>query len=108
MIATHIWVSALIRRVEAGGGFAYVTKRGEDRAGAVLLKLFNSSLKSACVLSRVGGDEDGRWVRPIRSEDEADIARFIERQCQFDQDLWVIEIEDREGRPFVQEPFDLS
>ena len=41
LLSTDIWVGALIRRVEIGGGFAVVARKGDPRAGAVLVKVLN-------------------------------------------------------------------
>ena len=35
---------------------------------------------------------------------DADADKAIQRQLKFDQDLWVVEVEDRQGRFFVDEP----
>ena len=37
-LSTDIWVGALIRRAELGGAFAMVARKGDPRAGAVLVK----------------------------------------------------------------------
>jgi hypothetical protein len=29
---------------------------------------------------------------------------YFDKQMKFDPDLWIVEIEDREGRAFVDEP----
>ena len=39
LLSTDIWVGALIRRAELGGAFATVARKGDARAGAVLVKV---------------------------------------------------------------------
>ena len=41
ILSTDIWVAALIRRAELGGGFGVVAHKGDARAGSVLVKAFN-------------------------------------------------------------------
>jgi hypothetical protein len=110
-LSTDFWVSALIRRVEQGGGFAYVTRKGDARAGSVILKIINSRTREVMILREaISGDETGDsvWMRPIKAEDEATLDAYIERQKRIDSDLWVIEIEDAEGKTFLTENVDLS
>ncbi|MEO8927631.1 MAG: DUF1491 family protein, partial [Caulobacteraceae bacterium] len=38
ILATDVWIGALIRRAELGGAFATVVRKGDARAGAVLVK----------------------------------------------------------------------
>jgi hypothetical protein len=32
---------------------------------------------------------------------EADVEAYLARQLRFDPDLWIVEVEDRGGRPFL-------
>ena len=50
------------------------------------------------------GDGDRIWMEPVASRTEADLDRYIERAARVDPDVWVVEIEDREGRHFLTEP----
>jgi hypothetical protein len=98
------FVRALIRRVEAAGAQAYVVKKGSEEAGAVFLKI--TRLDGSCmVLNQVTlGEESRGWARPLgESCDEAKASDYFERQKKYDPDLWIVEIEDREGRTFVDE-----
>jgi hypothetical protein len=101
-----IWVRALIRRVEAAGAAAFVVRKGDETAGVVLVKL--STLNGqASVLSPSTGLDGGRlWLRATGAApvEDADAEAYIARQLSFDPDVWVIEIEDRAGRHFLDEP----
>ncbi|MBL8555633.1 MAG: DUF1491 family protein [Phenylobacterium sp.] len=105
LLSTDIWVGALIRRAEIGGGFAVVARKGDPRAGAVLVKVLNRTDGTARLLSEATrGDGDRVWMEPAASRDEGDLDRYIERAVRIDPDVWVVEIEDREGRHFLVEP----
>ena len=98
------FVSALIRRVEAAGAQAFVVKKGSEEAGAVFLKI--SRLDGTCmVLNQITLGEDARgWARPLGEQcDEAKASDYFERQKKYDPDIWIVEIEDRQGRTFVDE-----
>ena len=105
LLSTDIWVSALIRRAEIGGAFAVVARKGDTRAGSVLVKVLNRGDGTARLYSEATRMEGDRvWMRPTPSDQEPDLDRYIERALKIDPDLWVVEIEDREGRHFLTEP----
>jgi hypothetical protein len=103
-LKSGIWVRALIRRAEVKGAQAYVVRKGSEEAGAIFLKV--SRLDGTCVVLNQARDGDGDlvWARPLGEiTDDAKASAYFERQIKFDSDLWIVEIEDREGRAFVEE-----
>jgi hypothetical protein len=103
-LKSGIFVRALIRRAEVAGAQGFVVKKGAEEAGAVFLKI--NRLDGTCtVLSQARrGDGELVWLRPVGETcDEAKAVAYFEREKKFDPDLWIIEIEDREGRAFVDE-----
>jgi len=102
---TDIWVYALIRRAHQGGAFATVGRKGDSRGGAVLVKQVNRRLGEAKLLSQATRlDGEPVWMQPVASTDEAELDAYIEKAIQRDPDLWVVEIDDPEGRHFLVEP----
>jgi hypothetical protein len=107
ILSTDIWVAALIRRAELGGGFAVVARKGDARAGSVLVKAFNQSDGTVRLFSEATkGDGTRVWMRPLAAMDEPSVDAYLARSLRIDPDLWVVEIEDREGRHFLVEPLD--
>ena len=105
LLSTDIWVGALIRRTEIGGGFAVVARKGDARAGSVLLKVLNRSDGTAKLYAEATRlDGERVWMQPAPSDQEPDLDRYIERAVRVDPDVWVVEIDDREGRHFLTEP----
>ena len=100
-----IFVRALIRRAEVGGASAYVVRKGAEESGAVYLKISRPD-RTAMILSQARrGEGDLVWLKPLGdATDEEKASAYFERQIRFDPDLWILEIEDREGRAFVDEP----
>jgi len=98
-IPTHIWVEAELRRCSAAGTPAIVVHKGERMGGAVMLKTFQPGV--GCRLMSQMRDLDGRlaWY-PAHKEEvipEPDADERIRRAVDRDPDLWVIEIETRDG-----------
>jgi hypothetical protein len=104
-ISSDVWVYALIRRVELGGAFATVARKGDARAGAVLVKTFDQRTGEARLYARATrGDGDQVWMQPVESTVEADIDAYIDRAFRIDPDVWVVEIEAPDGARFLTEP----
>lgn len=110
-LKSKIYVQALIRRAEVQGAAAFVVRSGAVEAGAVFIKI--NRLDGNCDVlgpsQRLGaeGEIERIWTRPLGdgvSEEKAE--EYFSRQLKFDPDIWVVEIEDREGRGFVDEVID--
>ena len=102
-LTTDMWVSAYRRRLELAGIPAYITARGDPTAGAVLVKLATLDGR-ATVYQRSFDLLSGTRAWVVLAEgDEPQVDAAIARQREFDPDLWVIEVEDREGRHLLDE-----
>lgn len=107
LISTDVWVSALIRRAELAGASAVVVRKGDARAGAVLIKAYNTRDRTARLYSEtIGLDGDRLWIQPHPDVPEFELDAYAARQADFDPDIWLVEIEDREGRHFLVENVD--
>ncbi|MCZ7912784.1 DUF1491 family protein [Agrobacterium leguminum] len=102
-LKSEMFVSALIRRVFAAGGFAAVEKKGAEEAGAIFIRqrlrdgrenLYGPAPQS------FADDEDIRAERRFETRlagaDGEESAALLERERRFDSDLWVVEIETDE------------
>ena len=108
LLSAEFWVSALMRRVELSGSFAYIVRRGDAQFGSVLVKIVNLRTRSAYLLREAQKNDASVWMRPLETQVEGDLDAYIARQVKYDPDLWVVEIEDVEGRHFLTEPVELS
>lgn len=104
LLPSEFWVQALIRRVEAGGAHAAVLRRGDARAGAVLIKVVNRREGWARLYAEaLRGDGETGWMEPVRSRSEPDLDAYAERAWSRDPDVWIVEIDDPKGRHFLTE-----
>ena len=103
-LTTEIWVAAYLTRLRLATIPAFIVQKGDGTAGAVLVKV-NTLDGTACCYQRsfdlMSGDR--RWVILIEGE-EPTVDQSIEKQKGFDPDLWVIEIETKNGRHMLDEP----
>ena len=103
-LTSDIWVSAYLTRLRLADIPAFVVRRGDATAGAVLVKL-NLLDGQGIVFQRSFDLQSGaRNGVELISGDEADLELAIVRQRDFDPDLWVIEVEGRLGRHLLDEP----
>lgn len=103
LLNTDLWVSALIRRAGIEGANATVVRRGDARAGTVIVKAYNSATREARLFTEAFGQDGERlWIQPVKGS-ESELDAYIERQRGHDPDLWVVEVEDRQGRHFLTE-----
>ena len=97
-LATGIWVSAYLARLRAAAIPVYVTARGDDTAGAVLVKVATMDGRATAFQRSVDLMTGARTWVVLREGDEAEVDASVARQRGFDPDLWVLEVEDRAGR----------
>jgi len=100
-----LFVRALIRRAEVAGASAYVVRHGAEEAGAIILRLSPPGATATVLTQARRGEGELVWVKPIGDAPDAEkIAGWCEKQIRIDPDIWIVDIEDREGRAFVDEP----
>lgn len=107
-LTSQIWVSAYLRRCASEAVPAVVLRRGNAEAGAIFISVDRLDgmlhLYEPAPTGLKGSDTSRFWVRCFGGEaaTEEDVATYVARQLKFDPDLWVIAIEDRHGRHFLE------
>jgi len=107
-IKAGIWVSAYLRRVNAMAVPALVVRRGDGDAGSIFIKISTLDGFAQVLRPAASGTEeaaDDRFWTPAFKEprSEADADAYLLRQREFDADLWVLEVEDKAGRHFLDD-----
>jgi len=109
-LKSGIWVAAYIRRCQIEGAQAVLRRRGADEAGAVFIKIsrLDGTAEVFGPAPQTAFDEarpaDRAFVRSLKSTpaSEADAEAYLGRQVKFDSDIWIVEVEDRAGRNFLE------
>ena len=107
---SEFWVSALMRRARADGVMAVLRHRGDETAGAIFVVVDRldgtADLHVPLPQSEVAEGEAGtrRFETVLARVAPAEIDGRIASESRFDPDVWVIEIEDRAGRSFIEPP----
>ena len=102
-LKTEIRVSAHLRRAQGAGAFATIARRGDPDAGAVAVKLYLGARSARLFIQSRDLDGKMMWREPFEDDrSEARIDQWLDKEISIDPDLWVVEIEDREGRAFLE------
>ncbi|MBK1634953.1 DUF1491 family protein [Rhodovulum adriaticum] len=103
-LTAEFWVHAYLARLRLADIPAFVVAHGDDTGGAVLVKL-NTLDGQARVFQRSFDLATGDRVWIVLAEGaEPEVDAAIARQRGFDPDLWVVEVEDRQGRHLLDDP----
>ncbi|MGJ8582555.1 MAG: DUF1491 family protein [Marinosulfonomonas sp.] len=103
-LTADVWVSAYLTRLRLADIPVFITSKGDATAGAILVKV-NTLDGQASVYQRQFDLMSGARVWDVlETGAEQDVDAAITRQKGFDPDVWVIEVEDRQGRHLLDEP----
>lgn len=106
-VTSSLWVAALIKRASASGAFATVICKGAEEAGAIYV-LTNDLAGQFCLYCPAPQMQYGEVDAPGRlfecrahGETQHNVDALIVREKSFDPDIWVVEVEDRQARSFI-------
>ena len=109
-LRSAIWVAAYVRRCDVEGVFAAVRRRGAEEAGAIFIKI--NRLDGTGALYGPAPQAVFEEARPAdrmfmvlvgrdKPAADAELEARLVKEIRFDADLWIIEVEDRAGRNFL-------
>ena len=108
-LKASIWVKAYIRRCAVAGVSGVVVRHGDDDAGAIFIRVNRldgtSMLFGPAPAGLAGSEHDRAWVPQYAAPGAADavVDARLAREIGFDPDVWLVEIEDRQGRSFLED-----
>ena len=107
-LPADVWIMAHVRQCIANGIPATVVRKGDPRGGTLMLKILQYGV--GCRVLSQSRDLNGElgWMAAFKGgivpEPEAD--EYIARAIKRDPDLWVVEIESKDGsHPFEGKVF---
>jgi hypothetical protein len=102
-LTAGVWVQAYLTRLRLADIPAYVTARGDDTAGAVIVKVATLNGHAQAFQRSFDLMSDARtWVTLVAGP-EVEVDATLSRQRARDPDLWLIELEDRAGRTLLDQ-----
>ena len=108
-LRSDIFVSAYMRRCAVEGAYALLRRRGAAEAGAIFVKIDwldgRCSLFGPAPQSEIEESGSGRaWIRLHAAETISGLEAEdrMRREIAFDPDLWIVDVDDRHGRHFLE------
>jgi hypothetical protein len=110
-LKSAIWVAAYLRRCRVEGAFAVLRRRGAEEAGAIFIKVdrLDGTVDLYGPAPQATFEEahpDERAFVPLLKQQpvsDADAEAALARQLRYDSDLWIVVVEDRAGRHFLDQ-----
>jgi len=108
-LKTALWVAAYLRRCQVEGIPAVVRRRGAEDAGAIFIRidrldgtsdLFGPAPQSEFDAIRDTDRAFSLCLNELPATDAA-VEAYLTREVKFDPDVWIVEVEDRAGRNFL-------
>lgn len=105
-IPTHVRIDAVRKKLTETGMFFYIPRNGDLSTGLILLHLNGGRDQNKLFTEQRNLDGVLKWQTIHKSDliSDEECQTLISKQTSFDEDLWVIEIED----PEFQNPFELQ
>ncbi len=104
-LPAHLEVSAMIRAVEAAGGFATVVAKGDREAGTILVLTIKRGGFARLWerMPRLDGTREFSLVRTQSIDNPHEFAEYLARRIARDPDCWVVELDIADAERFVAE-----
>ncbi len=102
-VKAEIYVQALVRRVNAEC-VGIVARRGDTDAGGIYVRVNRLDGRSGLLVAFTDMNGERSWrVLASHLTPDHQIEDMLDREIARDPDMWVVEIEDKQGRHFLEE-----
>lgn len=93
-VTSEFWISSYMKRLELQAIPFFIIKKGDKKAGAIIIRVSDMRGKSKIFVQCQSQSVDRRWVELANGLD-FEMDEVIQKQREFDLDLWILEIEER-------------
>ena len=104
-LRSDFFVSAYLRRCGVEGVDAALRKRGSAAAGAIFVKVDHldgaASLYGPAPQLLVEDSDESLFAPILQGVTPLEVEERMAREQRFDSDLWLVEVDDRQGRHFL-------
>lgn len=101
-LTSDFWVTAYLTRLRGHNIPVFITAKGDPTAGAVIVKL-NTLDGQAHAFQRSFDIDGSRIWATLAQGPDAEVEQVLARQRDFDPDIWIIEVEDKQGRTLLDQ-----
>ena len=104
-LPAHLEVSALIRAVEAAGGFGTVLLKGERDAGVILILTIETGENARLWerMPRLDGQRAFEVIKNQVSDNKAEWDEYLMRRKARDSDMWLVELDVADPERLIAE-----
>ncbi len=105
-INSELWVKSYLRICNSSGAAAFVVCRGDEDGGSIFVRINQldgtSRLYGPAAVGLAETVSERYWSLRHTGDDKG-VEELISRERSFDPDLWLVEVEDRDGRDFLSD-----
>lgn len=102
-LTSRFWVDAYLARLRVYDIHAFIVAHGDDTGGTILVKMSTLDCKATLyqrAFDLMSGEQ--KWAE-LAGGSEVEVDASVARQCSFDPDVWVVEVEDPQGRHLLDQ-----
>ena len=104
-LKSEFWVKAYLKRLSLEGISGFVVHHGDNDAGDLLITVCNLEGAAKHFQREYNFEADKMLWKCIFSGNQEDGDALAKKKLKVDPDLWVLEIEDPQGRHFLEDNF---
>ena len=101
-VTSELWVSALRKKLESKAVPIFISKKGNNEAGAIIIKVSNLRGRSKIFVQASYSGVDRGWME-LSNGSDAEMEKVLKSQQKFDRDVWILEVEELHGIQFFDE-----